>query len=102
MRAGEPAELVLGVVEAGTGERSGGVPVEAGMWVQTEQAEQPRGAGWQVAVGPGEDGADRGARIPADVELVQPLLAGQLGNQIRQRRCLAGGGQLGGDPQRKG
>ena len=71
--------------------------------MQAEQPEGPGRVGGQVLVGPGEDRADRGARIAARVQQVQPqLVVAQLGDQLGQRDVGARRGQLGGDPQRQG
>ena len=86
----------------GAGQRGGRVGVEVGAGMQAEQPERPGGVGVQVPVGPGEHRPHRGARVPAGLQQVQPLLlVGQLAGQVGQRHGRAGGGQLGGHPQRQ-
>ena len=50
--------------------------------VQAAEPEHARGVGRQVPVGPREDGADRGQRVAAAVEQVEPPpFVGQLGGE---------------------
>jgi hypothetical protein len=100
VRAVQLAKPAPGLRQAGPGERCGGVGVEVGPGVQAQQPERPGGTAVQVPVGPGEHRPHGGARIPAGIEQVQPLLLiGQPGGQLGERYGRAAHGELGGYPQ---
>ena len=64
----------MGLLEGAARQRGGGICVQVGAEMQSDQAECPPGFGGQVPVGPGEDAPDGRAGVTVGIQQVQPPL----------------------------
>ena len=102
VRSHQHVQHPLRVRAAGAGQGGDGGQAQLPRWLRAEQAEQPRGVGRQVVVGPGEHRPHRGSWIAPGVEQVEPAVpVVEFGDQLGQRARRAARGVLGRHPQRQ-
>jgi hypothetical protein len=102
VRPGQLADRPAGLRQRQARQAGGRRGRDVGPGLESQQPEQAGRGRVQVLVRPGEHGTDRGALVPAGLQDLQPVPhVRQLAGQVGQRGATAGGGQLGGDPQRQ-